>query len=62
MEKKIYVIDNYENENSVVIWLTQDQANVLDWFIDYENLNEQFGIGVPEETAIDITYDVKRFK
>ena len=52
MDKKVYVVSNYDIDNCVAVNLTEDQAKAIHWFIDWADVD--CGIDSPEEAAEDI--------
>ena len=53
MEKKVFIVSNYDMENSTAVKLTEDQAKAIDWFIEWADVD--CGIDTPENSAEDIT-------
>ena len=50
MEKKIYIISNYDIDNSIPIKLTEEQAKAIRWFIDWADID--FGCDLPEDCCV----------
>ena len=52
MDKKVYIVRNYDTDNSIPVNLTEDQAKAIDWFIEWADVN--CAIDIPEKIAEDI--------
>ena len=53
MEKKVFIVSNYDTENSMAVKLTEDQMKAIDWFIGWADVD--CAIDTPENSAEDIT-------
>lgn len=39
MDKKVYIVTNYDNNYSVAIAMTEEQARAINWFIELADLD-----------------------
>ena len=53
MDRKVYIVSNYDICNSIAVKLTDEQASAISWFIEWADVD--FGIDTPENAAEDIS-------
>lgn len=39
VDKKVYIVTNYDNEYSKAVAMSEEQARAINWFIDLADLN-----------------------
>ena len=52
MDKKVYIVTNCDNDNATAVFLTEEQAKAIDWFIEWLDLN--CVCDLPENSATEI--------
>ena len=46
MEKKLYIVSNWDDEISIPVKITEEQAKAIEWFIEWADLD--YGCDLPE--------------